>query len=199
MKTEHKPKRARRARGGALFLISALMLGSAVLRLGVEAGPAISKEVMEQQPKMPAQDVSQGSPSSVEMQQLLDSLRDRERALNEREIQIEDQMKVLDLANATIEDRLSDLIQAEESLAATLALANGASEDDLARLTSVYEKMKPKEAAALFEEMAPEFAAGFLGRMRPDAAAGVMAKLSPAAAYTISVILAGRNATVPKS
>ena len=45
--------------------------------------------------------------------------------------------------------------------------------------------------------MTPEFAAGFIGRMRADAAAAIMAGLSPQAAYTISVILAGRNARAP--
>jgi flagellar motility protein MotE (MotC chaperone) len=46
--------------------------------------------------------------------------------------------------------------------------------------------------------MDPDFAAGFLGRMRPAAAAGIMAGLSPQKAYTISVLLAGRNAQAPK-
>ena len=91
------------------------------------------------------------------------------------------------------------LEQIESDLRKTLALADGAAENDLARLTSVYENMKPKDAAALFETMEPDFAAGFLGRMRPDAAASVMTGLSPGAAYSISVILAGRNANAPKS
>ena len=78
-----------------------------------------------------------------------------------------------------------------------LAVAEKAAEGDLSRLTSVYEAMKPKDAAALFEAMEPEFAAGFLGRMRPDAAAGIMTGLSPETAYMISVVLAGRNARAP--
>ena len=48
-----------------------------------------------------------------------------------------------------------------------------------------------------FEEMTPEFAAGFMARMRPDTAAAVMAGLEPATAYSISVVIAGRNARVP--
>jgi flagellar motility protein MotE (MotC chaperone) len=45
--------------------------------------------------------------------------------------------------------------------------------------------------------MTPEFAAGFMARMRPDAAAAIMAGLEPATAYSISVVIAGRNARVP--
>ncbi|MEP4475030.1 MAG: hypothetical protein ABJ024_08265, partial [Lentilitoribacter sp.] len=79
-----------------------------------------------------------------------------------------------------------------------MALANTAAEDDLVRLTAVYENMKPKDASALFEQMEPGFAAGFLGRMRADAAAGILSGLSPQVAYSISVILAGRNADIPE-
>ena len=82
---------------------------------------------------------------------------------------------------------------------ATLSLADEASEKDILRLTSVYENMKPKDAAILFEQMEPNFAAGFLGRMRPDIAAEILSGLSPEVAYSISVILAGRNANVPKT
>jgi flagellar motility protein MotE (MotC chaperone) len=54
--------------------------------------------------------------------------------------------------------------------------------------------MKPKDASLLFERMSPDFAAGFLGRMRPDAAAAIMSGLPPELGYSISVLLAGRNA-----
>ena len=107
-------------------------------------------------------------------------------------------MAALALAESAIASRLAEMQSVEAKLAATLSLADGAAEKDLARLTAVYEAMKPKDASALFETMAPEFAAGFLGRMRPDAAALVMTGLSPKAAYGISVLLAGRNALVPK-
>ena len=92
----------------------------------------------------------------------------------------------------------AELKTAEEELRAVLALADGAAEGDLARLTAVYESMKPKDAIPLFEKMAPEFAAGFLGRMRPDAAGAILSGLPPDSAYSISAILAGRNATAPQ-
>jgi len=182
------------------LLTSILLIGSATLRLGVQAGPAVTREISHTDPD-PAKSLEEShkvTASSEDMQLLLTTLQEREARLKRREMQIEDRMKALEIADTAIERKLQALVEAEESLGATLALADGASEEDLMRLTDVYEKMKPKDAAALFEEMAPEFAAGFLGRMRSTAAASVMAGLSPKAAYTISVILAGRNATVPK-
>ena len=109
-----------------------------------------------------------------------------------------DRKAALALAEAAISKRMAELVAAEARLKATLALADGAAEDDLLRLTTVYETMKPKDASALFAAMDAEFAAGFLGRMKPDAAAAILAGMQPEAAYAVSILLAGRNALVPK-
>jgi flagellar motility protein MotE (MotC chaperone) len=93
--------------------------------------------------------------------------------------------------------RMTELEAMETELKATLALADGAAEADIERLTAVYQAMKPKDAAALFETMSPEFAAGFLGRMTPDSAAAILSGMSAEAAYGVSVIVAGRNAGAP--
>ena len=41
-------------------------------------------------------------------------------------------------------------------------------------MTTVYENMKPADAARIFETMDVTFAAGLLARMRPDVAAEVL-------------------------
>ncbi|OIQ33350.1 MAG: hypothetical protein BM562_02695 [Alphaproteobacteria bacterium MedPE-SWcel] len=195
-------KKMYRAKRGTLMLLAVFLMGSAVVRIALEAAPAIAREVAgakadteETQAMAPA---AAGVPDSAEMQAMIAAFKKREMMLAEREAEIEDRMKALEIADQAIEKKLLDLQQAEAKLLATLNLADGAAEQDVTKLTSVYEQMKPKDAAALFEEMDPSFAAGFLSRMRPEAAAGVMAGLSPEAAYTISVVLAGRNGEVPK-
>lgn len=188
-----------KARNGALTVIAALMLGSAILRIGFEAGPAIAREINAEKPVASNDEMEpKVSDTAVEYQKLLAALQERERDLARRESQIEERNKALAVADQAIEQKLAALTEAEVALRETIALADVAAEDDLTRLTDVYEQMKPKETAALFEEMDPDFAAGFLARMRPEAAAGIMAGLSPTAAYTISVVLAGRNASVPR-
>ena len=189
-------------RFGALFWVALLLLSSAVLRLGFEAGAAIAREQVEpgtemRDQELEAQNVLPG-PTEAELEKVLRVMQDREMALVTREKQIEDRMKALEIAEAAIEKKLAALVEAESALRDTVALADGASEQDLSRLTAVYDKMKPKEAAALFEAMDPTFAAGFLARMKPESAAGILSKVDPDAAYTISVILAGRNTLVPK-
>ena len=129
---------------------------------------------------------------------LVEALNEREAAVRERELELSLRADVLRVSEEQARLKLAELEQAENDLRATIAVVSTAAEDDLTRLTDVYASMKPKQAAALFETMDPEFAAGFLGRMRPDAAAQIMAGLSPTAAYSVSVILAGRNANAPK-
>lgn len=182
---------------GALWIISGLLLASGALRFATGTGPALAREVealIDEPPEAASAEVCE---SSDRIERVLEALGAREVALNAREAALADRLAALSLAEQEIEKNLLALESAEDALAQTIALADTAAEDDLARLTTVYENMKPKEAAALFEEMAPDFAAGFLGRMRPDAAAAIMAGLSAPTAYTISVMLAGRNANVP--
>ncbi len=187
-----KTNRAR-PRGGVLAVIALLMIGSAAIRLGLEAGPALAKSADPE--KTADQPVVTGAP---DLQVLLTELLNREKKLVQREKAMRDKEKALEIAGDAIETRLVALQQAEEDLRETLALADKAAETDLIRLTDMYQNMKPKDAAALFETMEPSFAAGFLSRMTPDAAAGVLAGLSPEAAYTISVVMAGRNAAAPQ-
>lgn len=192
MNPESSQKMHQRQRSGVLTLISLLMIGSAVIRVGLEAGPAWAKAAdsdgLDNQPAVEARDV----------QVVLTQLLRREELLKQKEDALRDKEKALEIADQAIETRLAALLEAEENLRATLAVADKASENDLTRLTDVYQSMKPKDAAALFEAMDPTFAAGFLSRMPPDSAAAVLAGLSPQVAYTISVVMAGRNASAPK-
>lgn len=187
-----------RRQGTALVWIATLMICSAVIRMGFQAGPALAREMADARQEQET-DIGRSSVATNEaLNSLLQELLRRERAVEQREMEIQDRMKSLEIADRAIESRLSALAAAEDSLKATMAMADVAAENDLQRLTEVYENMKPKEAAALFEAMDPTFAAGFLARMKPDTAAAVMAGLSPQAAYTVSVVLAGRNASAPR-
>jgi len=191
-----KPKASR----SALWLIAGLLLTSGGIRLATGTGPALAREVENMvATKEVTPDII--APANCEapkdVAKVLEALGVREARLAKREAALADRMAALSLVEQEVQRNLEALETAEKKLSATLAIADTAAEGDLNRLTAVYENMKPKEAAKVFEEMAPEFAAGFLGRMRPDAAASIMSGISAPTAYSISVILAGRNANVP--
>lgn len=190
----------KRRNAGSIVLIAGLLVSSAALRIVSGAGQAIATENPERQAEASADapDTTKPEFDRDQLSNMLQAFQEREKRISEAERKIDIRLKALTVADEEISRRLDTLKDAEASLRSVLAIANTAAEDDLARLTSVYENMKSKDAAALFEEMDPAFAAGFLGRMNSESAAGIMAGLSPQAAYSISVILAGRNADVPK-
>jgi len=191
-KAPAKPATRRRPAHGALVFLAGLMAVSGAIRLGLGLNEA--RALAPEKPVVAAEpEVCEAQPM-----ELVAALKAREDRLAVQEAAVSDRAAALALAEQVITARLQELRTAEEALAATLSRADGAAEADLAKLTSVYESMKPKDAAALFEAMKPEFAAGFLGRMRPESAAAVMSGMSSDAAYAVSVLLAGRNALVPK-
>lgn len=193
--------RRRRPRGqarGALVLIAALLVTSALTRLGGGAGQAVARVSEDRVNSAPGPGADMSCDRPEDLQVMLSALQERETRLDAREVALSDRMQALRIADQEITRKLAVLEAAETELRATLEIAETAAEDDLGRLTKVYETMKPKQAAALFEQMDPRFAAGFLGRMRPEAAAEIMAGLSPEAAHMFSVVLAGRNADVPQ-
>jgi flagellar motility protein MotE (MotC chaperone) len=184
------PTAGRRRRGGApLFALAAILGVSGLVRLGDAAGAAIALELAEEEG---IADAAPGDPEDVAA--ALEALRARTAELDRREIAVAERVRALETAEAALAGQLAALEEAEERLRALMTLADEEAEQDLAQLTLVYENMKPKEASLVFERMSPAFAAGFLGRMRPDAAAAIMSGLPPDLAYSISVLLAGRNA-----
>jgi len=189
-------KSRRRGARGILWIIAMMLATSGLLRLGGSNGSAIASGVAHAVGD-DAGPAGQDCAVPADIAEVLALLETRSKTLDAREAAVADRMQALHVAETQIARNMSALEAAEASLEATMARASGAAEEDLARLTLVYENMKPKEAAPLFEEMEPPFAAGFLGRMRPDAAAAILAKLVPETAYSISVLLAGRNANAP--
>lgn len=198
-----KPKLGRAVGRGSILMISLLLLGSAAMRIAMGAGAAVAQGDLGDALALPMTSKSVQPPTSEpakrDIQSLLDALQEREARVEEREIALDVRAKAIEIAKFEAQRRIDALQEIEVQLRSTLAQAETAAEDDVARLTTVYENMKPKDAAALFGAMEPEFAAGFLARMRPDAAAKVMSGLDPRVAYSISAILAGRNARAPKN
>lgn len=183
---------------GPMQLTLGILVLSAFLRIGSQ-GMAIASETAHTEEQL-AEAMACEPPLDMEMVEfgpLLASITERQEQLSERESKIAARQLILDEVEERIANQMVALRTAEEKLASTLAIADGAAENDLARLTEVYEKMKPRNAAQLFETMETTFAAGFLSRMRPESAAGILSELPPELAYSFSVVMAGRNARAP--
>lgn len=177
-----------------LLLFSFALLSSASIRIGETVGSAMALQ---------AAPTTETSTAALECPEppirLIEAIRDRDEFVTMREAEMRDRNAELRATEVRIRQQLEKLTEAEAQLRNTLEIADGAAEADLEKLTAVYEAMKPSNAAELFSAMSPEFAAGFLVRMRPAAAAAVMSGLDPKEAYTITTLIAGRNAKAPRN
>ncbi len=192
----------RRNRKVPILVLLAAVLGlSALARLADGSGMAIAQGLgamgRGQPDAVPAIAEPAVCTPAPELADILESLTRREDRVAALEVELADRERTVQVAMAEVQSGLAALEEAERRLARTIATASQAAEADLTKLTSVYENMKPADAAILFGQMEPVFAAGFLGRMRADAAAAILAGLVPEQAYSISVVLAGRNADAP--
>ena len=185
----------KRSGRGVLLVVALFLTGSAAVRLGSGGGLAIASTLIDETPEAPTRPMAEPD-VTPELLELLADLRRREAELDERTVSLEARVQVLRRAEAEIAESLAELEEAEAKLRATIADANAAAETDIVRLTAVYENMKAEQTATLFSRMEPSFAAGFLARMRADSAAAILSGLEPELAYSISVVLAGRNADI---
>jgi flagellar motility protein MotE (MotC chaperone) len=187
-------KKKRKPGRGALAIVAVILASSGALRLGSGIGRALAEA-----PTHVAATTADPKTCPAPPLALAQALSDREARVKAEEAAIEERKAALALADQAIAKRMGELQSAEEEMKKTLSIADGAAEADLARLTAIYEAMKPADAAPLFNKMDPEFAAGFLGRMHPEAAAAILSGMDSDAAYSISALIAGRNALAPKN
>ncbi|NPD16637.1 hypothetical protein HOY34_15700 [Xinfangfangia sp. D13-10-4-6] len=144
----------RKAGRGTLFLIALLFAASGAIRFGDGVGLSIARAAAtETEGDEPADQGCGPLP-----QELAAALSAREARVNVQEAALADRAAALDLANAVLKGRVEEMERVEAELRSTLAIADGAAEADLVRLTAVYESMKPREAAALFNAMDAQFA-----------------------------------------
>jgi flagellar motility protein MotE (MotC chaperone) len=199
-------------RASTLLFLSLCFMGSAAVRLG-DLGMAVAQEqratgappaaAAANEPTVLRPDAvplpdpdslsAQAAACDAEPGPLLVAIRERVVVLEQREERIAERERLLEVTEARIRDEIARLEETEQQLADTLALADGASERDVAHLVGVYESMKSKDAAVIFTAMDPQFAAGFLSRMRADAAGGILGAMDPGAAYAVTAVMAGRH------
>ena len=177
-----------RARSG-VALIVLCFFGSAALRLS-DDGWALAQGLGKV--SAPA-----ATPGPSDGDHLLTAVRERETQLDAEEARLAERKQTLSIAEAKLAEQLAAFDKAQKNLEKTLALADEAAERDIARMTTVYENMKPADAARILEKMDVKFAAGLVARMRPDVAAQVMTGMTPESAYALTVTIASRNAAVP--
>lgn len=188
------PRIHRAGTSSVLLVLAGLLLFAGMSRLGLGVAEVIAAE--------PTVGTEAGQATALtetpDPGDLLAVLLAREAELVAAEEAMAARSAQLRAAEEALARQMASLEAAEAQLAATLRMTESAAEEDLQRLTSVFENMKGAQAAELFAQMDTEFAAGFISRLRPDFAGEIMAGLDPVAAYAISAVIAGRHARTPR-
>ena len=201
MKKKVKTMKTSLARGTLLFIFC-MLISSALVRISSSAVLAMADEQQESSLSTPTsaeEDWRVPSPrNDTELNAVIQILKKREDKIRKHEQIISLREKALEETAKKINQRILALKDVEDQLQKTIVQVQTASESDLQKLIAVYENMKPKDAAKIFQAMDANFAAGFLALMQPTISASIMSELDAELAYSISAVLAGRNARAAK-
>lgn len=121
---------------------------------------------------------------------ILQSLRKRRTQLAAQEESLQLRENLIEAAEERLESRIQQLEALEERLKATTEAELGARKEELRGLVTMYETMKPKEAARIFDRLQMEVLLDVVNAMNPRKMAAVLAKMNPESAQHLTSALA---------
>jgi flagellar motility protein MotE (MotC chaperone) len=129
------------------------------------------------------------SPSEL---RVLQSLGERRGILDEREQAIDTQGKLLSAAELKLDAKIKALTALKAELQGLVGQANSQQKVENDRLVSVYEKMKPKDAAPIMAALDDKVRLPVVAKMKPQILAAILAQMEPQEAKKLTEKLAAR-------
>jgi flagellar motility protein MotE (MotC chaperone) len=130
-----------------------------------------------------------GSPSE---RAILERLGERREELQQRTKEVELRERLLENAERKLEGRINELKGMEEKAEAAATKRGDTEAGALRNLVTMYEAMKPKDAAKVFDRLSHDVLVPVVLQMKPAKMAEVLAGMSPEAAEKLTVALATR-------
>ena len=131
------------------------------------------------------------SPSEL---RVLQSLGERRGQLDEREQAIDTQGKLLSAAELKLDAKIKALQALKAELQGLVGSAGAQQKSENDRLVSVYEKMKPKDAAPIVAALDDRVRLPVVAQMKPQILAAILAQMDPKDAKVLTEKLADRLA-----
>ena len=159
---------------------------------GVEAGDeslaAMALEAEQAEPLIePAPQLTQAELD------VLQSLRSRREVLDAREAELALRESMIAAAQHNLEGRLEEWRRLEGRVSGLLERFESERSEELERLASYYEKMKPKDAARVFNELDMPYLIDIVSRMKDGQVAAIIGKMDTTKAMGLTVELARRR------
>lgn len=158
----------------------------------VAASPAPEARAAAPPDAAPVQRVAGSDPASSSERALLERLGERREELQQRGRDLDTRGRLLENAEKRLEGRLQELRTLEERGEAAAARRGDTETGALKNLVTMYESMKPKEAARVFERLPQDVLVPVVTGMNPRKMAEVLAAMSPESAERLTVALASR-------
>lgn len=124
--------------------------------------------------------------------QVLQSLQARRGELDAREQEMDTQLQLLTAAEAKLETKLKALAGLKGEIQALMGQAEEKETAEVARLTTVYSKMKPRDAAAIMTQLDDKVRLPVAATMKEAGLAAILAQMPPAEAKKLTESLANR-------
>lgn len=124
--------------------------------------------------------------------QVLQSLGARRGQLDAREKEMDLQLKLLTAAEAKLDVKLRTMNTLKGQIQALIGEADKKEDSELDRLVTVYQKMKPREAAAVITQLDDKVRVPVAAKMKEAALAAILAQMPPAEAKKLTELLAQR-------
>jgi len=193
-------RRARRkpVRQFRLRLIDAVALAagrpacSRLSSLSTSSPPAAATEKAPEPPPPRPGPPAAGSPASPTERLLLEKLGARRDALRQKSDELELREKMLGEAERKLETGLGDLKKAEDKVDAAAKAKEEAEKQGLKNIVTMYEAMKPKDAARVFDRLGLDVLVPIVLAMNPRKMSEVLAVMQPETAERLTVALANR-------
>ncbi|OKH89034.1 MotE family protein [Thalassospira sp. TSL5-1] len=121
---------------------------------------------------------------------LLQNLSARRAELDRREQRLDERESLIAAAEARIDSKISEMKRLQDSISQLVEKKDKKDEDRIKKLITVYEKMKPKDAARIWNELDMNILLQVAQGMREANTAAVLAEMTPDRARALTTELA---------
>ncbi|CTQ59403.1 MotE family protein [Roseibium album] len=129
---------------------------------------------------------------------VLESLGKRRETLQQQEGQLDLREKLLQATEERIQKRVDELKKLEQRIETAVEKKKKQEQDEVAGLVTMYETMKPKDAARIFDRLSLPILLKVVRQMKPRKMADILAKMSPERAERLTVAIASNTGSTPQ-
>lgn len=137
--------------------------------------------------------IEQGRVNSPGERAVLERLQDRRHELDSRNRELEMRESLLKAAEKRLDAKVNELKDIETKVNAATEAREKADAQRLKSIVSMYENMKPKEAARIFDRLDLKILVDVTNAMNPRTMSAILAQMTPEAAERLTVELANRG------